>query len=172
MHLTCIATFPRVRPADDPVADGTEPLKASSLTFPRLTVSRAAGSVDVEVGYRKLGVWHYEGAAKGRTHSNAGQLTVAWRAPAARGWAFGVRGGVQLIRTVTIVSTAPASWPIRSGVNTFQWRPVAAATASYDITPHWGVAAEWEPVLGVLGRRGVSDRYRQQLLGLDLVYRR
>lgn len=144
----------------------------SNLTFPRLTIGRQAGPVDVEIGYRKMGVRRYDGAFSGNTHSNSGQLAVAWRGTNATGWSIGVRGGLQLVRTVTTATDAPASWPVESGRNTFRVRPVTAVTAGYQATSHWGVAMEFEPVWGTLGRPGVSDTYRQQLFGLDLVYRR
>lgn len=168
------ATFPRLRASDalpDPVGT-TVTRTSSSLTFPRITLGRQWGPVDVEAGYRKLGVRRYGGAFTGNTHSNSGQIAVAWRGVPAGGWSIGVRGGLQLVRTVTTVAGAPDSWPVVSGRNTFRVVPVTALTAGYQATPHWGVSVEFEPVWGTLGRAGVSDTSRQQLFGIDLVYRR
>lgn len=166
-------TFPSIAVSD--ALDTSSPAvtrRRSALTFPRLTVARDAGPFDLEAGYRKLGVVRYDGAAVGNTHSNALQLAAAWPGAPGRGWRIALRGGLQIVRTVTTVSATPATWTVVSAKNTFRVLPVAAVTAGFQGSTHWGVAAEFEPLLGVLGERGVTDRYRQRLLGIDLVHRR
>ena len=166
-------TFPIVEPIDDDFPDrgGQVTRQPSSLTFPRLTVSRRAGPVDLEAGYRKLGALRFAGAAQGNTHSNAGQIAVAWAGAADRGWRLSLHGAVQLIRTVATVASAPSDWPFTGGKNTFSLRPVIGVAASVQPSEHFGLQAEFEPVLGVLGTRAESGRYRQRLFAVDVVYR-
>lgn len=155
-------------------AGSTVTLGKSGLTFPHGAFIVAAGPVDVEVGYRKLGVLRFSNgneSLKGNTHANA--LELAARVPLAHRGAFRVqaRVGGELVRTIATLENRPATWPFAGGVNTWRLLPLLGLDATLAFNQRWGLRVGYAPVLGTLGTARQTGRFKQQIFSVDLVLR-
>jgi len=167
------ATRPHVSPVESDFTLGGAPVEidAGELTFPHLAIGRRLRHLDLELGYRKLGVARYrsaDGAVEGDTHSNA--IEVSARVPfvhRAR-LQLDVAVGVQIIRTIAEITAAPPGWPIAGGVNTWRTKPVIGVGATLGISDRWGVGLDYAPILGRLGTAEETGRYQQHVFGIDL----
>ncbi len=175
-HVSFGVTAPVVSAttADYPGAGTSVALTTSALTFPHVALGRTYGPMDVEVGYRKLGVLRYAGVSpplRGNTHSNALEFLVRGSLVRRRGVAIRAFAGAEVVRTIAELTTRPASWPVTGGVNTWRTIPAAGVDLLWNLNPGWAVDAVYRPVLARLGTRQESGRYRQHVFGIDLVHR-
>jgi hypothetical protein len=160
--------------ADYPVSGTSGTLTTSPLTFPHVALGRQFGPIDVEAGYRKLGVLRYAGtspAVQGNTHSNALEFLARGALVRRPGMALRAFAGAEVVRTIAVLTTRPASWPATGGVNTWRTLPVAGIDVLWNLNPAWAVDVAYRPVLGRLGTAPESGRYRQQVVGIGLVHR-
>lgn len=155
---------------------GADPsFRMGGVTFPHVAVARQFGSFGIEAGYRKLGVLRFtanDGAVSGHTHSNA--LVVAGRFP---GGALGLPSPLSLklgaawIRTITGFDRRSAAFPIRGDVNVWTLAPTLGVAVDLPLSPDWSLRTGYDFIGARLGERNDSGRYRQQLIGLELVRR-
>lgn len=144
---------------------------AGHLTFPHVAAGRRLRHLDVELGYRKVGVAQFrssDGTVRGNTHSNAIEFSA--RVPLVqRGrLRFDAALGGQVIRTIATNTVAPSDWPIAGGVNTWRAKPLLGIGANVRVGGAWAVGVDYAPILGQLGTARSSGRYRQQVIGIDL----
>lgn len=161
--------------ADYPGAGAALTLDPSRLTLPHVAVGWTAGPMMLEASYRKLGVLQFartDGTVDGNTHSNALQLAVLPFTLRRRVLSLSPRLGVQAIRTIQTLDARAPDWPYVGNVNTWRVLPAVGLDVTVAVSDHWGVGVTYEPVFGRLGTANDTGRYRQQFLGVDLVYRR
>lgn len=170
-------TWPAVheKSTDFPGAGTALRLDASRLTFPHVAAGWIVKGMTVEAGYRKLGVLTFrrvDGTVDGNTHSNALQLALlpaTWR----RGRATAhPRFSMQGVRTIQTLRARSNDWPYRGDVNTWKLLPGIGLDATVAVSDRWGIAVTYEAMLGQLGTLQETGRYRQQFVGVDLVYAR
>jgi hypothetical protein len=155
---------------------GTRPrFDTAGPTFPRLFVAHDFAGWEIEAGYRKLGTMRFtaaDGSANGDTHSNALDLAVRLRGDAiGLPQAVSLRLGVAAVRTITQFQRRPAASPIRGGDNAWTFTPTAGVGIDLPVSPSWTLRAGYDALAARLGDREGSGRYRQQLVGIDLLHR-
>jgi hypothetical protein len=176
-HVGVGFTLPAVRATETDFANTGTPvhLDASTLTFPHVAVGRRVGAVDVEIGYRKLGVLRYEngdGSLGGNTHANAFELVARVPGLRGRGAALSARVGGEVVRTIAVLDARPPGWPFAGGVNVWRVLPIVGADVSLRLDHRWGLGLTYAPVWGRLGTATETGRVRQQVVGVDLIYHR
>lgn len=113
-----------------------------------------------------------DGAVDGNTHSNALQLALLPSTFRRGVFAISPRVGVQTIRTIQTLEAGAPDWPYVGNVNTWRMLPAVGVDLTVALSDRWGIGMTYEPVLGRLGTAKDTGRYRQQFVGLDVVYAR
>ncbi|MEZ5290906.1 MAG: hypothetical protein R2745_07490 [Vicinamibacterales bacterium] len=165
------------RPLIDPVEGDFQPaagpagLTVSGLTFPHVAIGAGVGRAEFALGYRKLGVLRFEtgdGRSRGNTHSNALEAGIRTSLLQHGRMRVQARAGAQVVRTIAAVPS-DAAWRFTGGLNTWRVLPLLGVGAEVRLSRRSAVRVDYAPVLGRLGTPDRTGRYRQQVVGIDVV---